>query len=84
MVYQYNDITGHNYILILFTESDGQTLKNFKRENKAADLKGGKQNFQVSNVVNIPISVTGNCKMLCLLLYSASHKSHDYQQISLF
>ena len=76
MVYQYNDITGHNYILIFFTESDGQTLKNFKRENKAADLKGSKQNFQLSNVVNIP--------MLCLLLYSASYKSHDYQHISLF
>ena len=77
MVYQYHDIIGHNYILILFTESDGQTPKIFKRENEAADLKGGKQNFQyLSDVVNILVSVTGTCKMLCLYCFILHHTNH--------
>ena len=84
MVYQYHDITGHNYILILFAESDGQTPGNLEGENNTADLKSSKQNLQLSDVVNILVSVTGSCKTICLFLYSASHKSHDYPLISLF
>ena len=49
----------------------------------AGNLKGSKHNFQLSDVVNILVSVTGTCKVLCLLLYSASHKSDGYQLISL-
>ena len=84
MVYQYHDVTEHNYILILFAESGGQTPRDFG----AADLEDSKQNFQLSDVVNILASVTDNCKVICLfilsiLLYSASHKSHDCQLISL-
>ena len=78
MVYQYHDITGHNYILILFAESDGETPGNFEGENTTAALKSSKQNLQLSDVVNIFVSVTGTCKFICLFLYSASQKSHDY------
>ena len=67
MVYQYHDVTEHNYILILFAESGGQTPRDFG----AADLEDSKQNFQLSDVVNILVSVTDNCKVICLLLYSA-------------
>ena len=56
-------------LLFLFAESGGQVA--------------GKQNFQLSDVVNILISVTGTRKVPCLLLYSASHKSDGYQLISL-
>ena len=49
----------------MFAESGGQV---------AGNLKGGKQNFELSYVVNILTFVTGTCKVLCLLLYSASHK----------
>lgn len=49
-------------ILFLFAESGGQV---------AGNLKGSKHNFQLSDVVNILVSVTGTCKVLCLLLYSA-------------
>ena len=80
LVYQYHDVTEHNYILILFAESGGQTPRDFG----AADLEDSKQNFQLSDVVNILASVTDNCKVICLLLYSASHKSHDCLLISLF
>ena len=72
MVCQYHDITGHNYILILFAESDGETPGNFEGENTTADLKSSKQNLQLSDVVNIFVSVTGTCKVICLFLYSAS------------
>ena len=51
--------------LFLFAESGGQV---------AGNLKGSKQNFELSYVVNILTFVTGTCKVLCLLLYSASHK----------
>ena len=37
----------------------------------AGNLKGSKHNFPLSDVVNILVSVTGTCKVLCLLLYSA-------------
>ena len=45
MVYQYHDITGHNYILILFAESDGETPGNFEGENTTADFNSSKQNL---------------------------------------
>ena len=61
-------------LLFLFAESGGQV---------AGNLKGSKQNFQLSDVVNILVSVTGTCKVLCLLLYSAWHKSDGYRLISL-
>ena len=56
-------------LLFLFAESGGQVA--------------GKQNFQLSDVVNILVSVTGTRKVPCLLLYSAWHKSDGYQLISL-
>ena len=49
-------------LLFLFAESGGQV---------AGNLKGSKQNFQLSDVVNILVSVTGTRKVPCLLLYSA-------------
>ena len=61
-------------LLFLFAESGGQV---------AGNLKGSKQNFQLSDVGNILVSVTGTCKVLCLLLYSAWHKSDGYRLISL-
>ena len=67
MVYQYHDNTGLNYAFFLFAESGDQ----------AGNLKGSKQNFQLSDVVNILVSVTGTCKVLCPLLNSVSHQSHD-------
>ena len=71
-------------LLFLFAESGGQTPRNFEGQNVAGNVKGSKHNFQLSDVVNILVSVTDNCKVICLLLYSASHKSHDCQLISLF
>ena len=50
----------------LFAESGGQM---------AGNLKASKQNFQLSDVVNILGSVTGTRKVICLLLYSTSHNS---------
>ena len=61
-------------LLFLFAESGGQV---------AGNLKGSKQNFQLSDVVNILVSVTGTRKVPCLLLYSTWHKSDGYQLISL-
>ena len=58
-----------------FAESGGQTPGNFEGQNRAGNVKGSKQNFQMSDLVNIVVSVTGTCKLLCLLLHSATHKS---------
>ena len=63
-------ILGIITLLFLFAESGGQV---------AGNLKGSKQNFQLSDVLNILVSVTGTYKVLCPLLYSASHKSDGYQ-----
>lgn len=65
MVYQYPDVTEHNYILILFAESGGQTPQDFVE----TDLEDGKQNFQLSDAVNILVSIADNCKVICPLLY---------------
>ena len=61
-------IITHN--LFSFAETAGQV---------AGNLKGSKQNFQLSDVLNILVSVTGTYKVLCPLLHSASHKSDGYQ-----
>ena len=61
----------------LFAESGGQTHGNFERQNIAGNAKDSKYNFQLSDVVNILVSFTGTCKVLCLLLNSVLHKSHD-------
>ena len=53
-----------------FAETAGQVVGN---------LKGSKKNFQLSDVLNILVSVIGTYKVLCPLLYSASHKSDGYQ-----
>ena len=63
-------ILGIITLLFLFAESGGQV---------AGNLKGSKQNFHLSDVLNILVSVTGTYKVLCPLLYSASHKSDGYQ-----
>lgn len=68
-------ILGIITLLFLFAESGGQV---------AGNLKGSKQNFQLSDVLNILVSVIGTYEVLCPLLYSASHKSNGYQPISLF
>ena len=69
-------ILGIITLLFLFFSECGDQL--------AGNLKGSKQNFQVSDVLNILVSVTGTYKVLCVLLYSASHKSDGYQLIPLF
>ena len=63
-------ILGIITLLFLFAETAGQV---------AGNLKGSKKNFQLSDVLNILISVIGTYKVLCPLLYSASHKSDGYQ-----
>ena len=63
-------ILGIITLLFLFAESGGQV---------AGNLKGSKQNFHLSDVLNILVSVTGTYKVLCPLLHSASHKSDGYQ-----
>ena len=63
-------ILGIITLLFLFAESGGQV---------AGNLKGSKQNFQLSDVLNILVSVIGTYKVLCPLLHSASHKSDGYQ-----
>ena len=68
-------ILGIITLLFLFAESGGQV---------AGNLKGSKQNFHLSDVLNILVSVTATYKVLCPLLHSASHKSDGYQPISLF
>lgn len=45
-----------------FAETAGQVVGN---------LKGSKKNFQLSDVLNIHVSVIGTYKVLCPLLYSA-------------
>ena len=65
IVYQYHDVTGRNYILILFAESGGQTPQDFE----ATDLKGSKQTFQLSGIVNILVCATGTCKVICTALF---------------
>ena len=65
MVYQYHDVTEHNYILILFAESGGQTPRDFG----AADLEDSKQNFQLSGIVNILVCATGTCRVICTALF---------------
>ena len=77
MVYEYHENAGHNCAVFLFAESGGQTLGNVEGQNKSGNLKGSEHNFQLSVVVNILVSVTSTCKVLCLLLQSASHKSCD-------
>lgn len=74
-----NIMTMLNIIMLLFllAESGGQTPGDCERQNIAGNLKGIKQNFQLSHVVNILVSVTGTCKVLYLLLHFASHRSHD-------
>ena len=68
-------ILGIITLLFFFAECGGQL---------AGNLKGSKQNFHLSDVLNILVSVTGTYKVLCVLLYSASHKSDGYQLIPLF
>ena len=63
-------ILGIITLLFLFAESGGQV---------AGNLKGSKQNFHLSDVLNILVSVTATYKVLCPLLHSASHKSDGYQ-----
>ena len=63
-------ILGIITLFFLFAETAGKV---------ASNLKGSKQNFQLSDVLNILVSVTGTYKVLCPLLYSASHKSDGYQ-----
>lgn len=70
-----NIMTILNVIMLLFllAESGGQTPGDCERQNIAGNLKGIKQNFQLSHVVNILVSVTGTCKVLHLLIHFASH-----------
>ena len=58
-----------------FADSGGQTPGNVEGQSRAGNVKGRKQNFQMSDLVNILVSVTGTCKVLCLLLHSATHRS---------
>ena len=51
--------------MILFAESGGQTPQDFVE----TDLEDGKQNFQLSDAVNILVSIADNCKVICPLLY---------------
>ena len=80
MDFQYHDNNGLSYaffffIFIFFAESSGQRPGDFGGENRAGNVKGNKQNFQLSDLLNILVSVTGTCEVLCLLLHSVSHKS---------
>ena len=62
-------------LFFFFADSGGQTPGNVEGQNTAGNVNGSKQNFQMSDLVNILVSVTGTCKVLCLLLHSTTHKS---------
>ena len=61
--------------LLFFVESGGQTPRNLEGPNRAGNVKGSNQNFQLSDLVNILVSVTGTSRVLCILLHSSTHKS---------
>ena len=57
-------------LLFLFAGKGGQTPGNYGGKNitGAGNLKGIKQKFKLSDVINFLISVTGMCVVLCPLL----------------
>ena len=77
--FQYHDNNRLNYAFVclfvcFFAESGGQTPRNMDGQNRAGNVKGSKQNFQMSDLVNILVSVNATCKG-ALSIHSAAHKS---------
>ena len=62
------------FVCFFFAESGGQTPRNMDGQNRAGNVKGSKQNFQMSDLVNILVSVNATCKG-ALSIHSAAHKS---------
>ena len=64
MVYQYHDITGHNYILILFPESDDPYLP-MKKDGSLDWRRKENRKLLGTNEKGQPVNVTGTPDRRC-------------------